>query len=90
MVENENPWSQLRARGRNALSVSNKKVYTCIILQESWLKACHCSHSINRECYLGVQMWVSQTLVGKTSSTTWNKQDHYPWMLFSWTKHSLC
>ena len=68
----------MRARGRNALSVSNKKVYTCIILQESWLKACHCTHSINREWYLGVQMWVSQTLVEKTSSTTWNKQDHYP------------
>ena len=36
-------WSQLKARGRNALNAQNKEVYTCIILQESWLKACHFS-----------------------------------------------
>ena len=43
MVENENLESQLKARGWNALNVQNKEVYTCIILQESWLKACHFS-----------------------------------------------
>ena len=36
-------WSQLKARGRNALNAQNKEVYKCIILQESWLKACHFS-----------------------------------------------
>ena len=30
----------MKARGWNALNVQNKEVYTCIMLQESWLKAC--------------------------------------------------
>ena len=29
----------MKARGWNALNVQNKEVYTCIMLQESWLKA---------------------------------------------------
>ena len=36
-------WSQLKARGRNALNAQNKEVYTCIIFKESWLKACYFS-----------------------------------------------
>ena len=42
-LTNGGKWSQLKARGRNALDAQNKEVYTCIILQESWLKACHFS-----------------------------------------------
>ena len=42
-LTNGKKWSQLKARGRNALNAQNKEVYTCIILQESWLKACHFS-----------------------------------------------
>ena len=42
-LTNGKKWSQLKARGRNALNAQNKEIYTCIILQESWLKACHFS-----------------------------------------------
>ena len=42
-LTNGRKWSQLKARGRNALNAQNKEIYTCIILQESWLKVCYFS-----------------------------------------------